>query len=210
MLPPDESDFLFVRWKQLTSETVNVKVELVFCSMGLRNRQNFLERRCFFVTSTCYEWLYLLMNDSYFEIINDSINFYNSKYHSHLLGYVWMPNHIHMILYFEKQNRLSDYMRDFKKYTSGEIRRKLDTEKYDLEKIKYQHRQQKFKIWMDRFDDVVLYTRRILEIKLNYIHQNPIKKSMVLLPEDYKYSSAAYYILQEDRGLPVLHYTEVL
>jgi len=32
-----------------------------------------------------------------------------------------MPNHLHLVVYFKKDNRLSDFMRDFKKYISGRL-----------------------------------------------------------------------------------------
>jgi putative transposase len=88
-------------------------------------------------------------------------------------------------------------MRDFKKFTSGEIRRKLEADEYlsELESLRYKYRKQKIKVWQDRFDDVALYSRKVLETKLNYIHENPVKKGFVKFAEEYKYSCAAYYKL---------------
>jgi len=58
-----------------------------------------------------------------------------------------MPNHIHVILYFEIENRLSDYMRDFKKYTSGEIRRLIEKEQNDqlIDKLRFERRAKNLK-----------------------------------------------------------------
>lgn len=190
----------------------NHNIYYFYNNMGLRNRTRFKEFRCFFITTTCYNFLHLLKGDPYFKIINDSITFLNNKYGAFILGYVLMPNHIHLILYFEKINRLSDYMRDFKKYTSGEIRRQIESEsKYDLlEKLRFEKREQKFKVWQDRFDDVVLYSRKHLEIKLAYIHQNPVKAGLVDYPTKYLHSSAGYYEDGVSAPIEVLNYFEVM
>ena len=102
-------------------------------------------------------------------------------------------------------------MRDFKKFTSGEIRRMLEKDNQTelLNKIKYDFREQKFKVWQDRFDDVFLESINVVETKINYIHENPVKKGLVKLPEDYKYSSAAYYLLDEMCTIPILDYKGV-
>lgn len=86
--------------------------------MGLRGRTLYPEADCFFVTTTCYKWYHLLSDDACKGIVLDSINFLNQKYDSSLLAFVIMPNHLHLILFFKSANRLSDWMRDLKKFTS--------------------------------------------------------------------------------------------
>src|SRR6478735_4312150 len=83
--------------------------------MGLRGRNQFLDEECFFVTTTCYNWYKLLEMETCKLIVSESINFLNDKYFAATLGYVIMPNHIHLILYFKKGNQLSNWMRDLKK-----------------------------------------------------------------------------------------------
>jgi len=180
--------------------------------MSLRNRENFKDYRCFFITTTCNNFFNLFKSEEYFKILYHSFDFLNKKYVAHLSGYVFMPNHIHVILYFENENRLSDYMRDFKKYTSGEIRRLIEKEQNDqlIDKLRFERRGQKFKIWKDRFDDVVLYTRKILEIKLEYIHNNPIKAGFVESPIDYRHSSAGFYFEGKIAPIEILHYFEIM
>jgi len=68
--------------------------------MGLRGRNQFLDEECFFVTTTCYNWYHLLQMEVCKLTISESINFLNNKYTAATLGYVIMPNHIHLILYY--------------------------------------------------------------------------------------------------------------
>jgi len=101
-------------------------------------------------------------------------------------------------------------MRDFKKYTSLKIRERIQNIKPELlEEIKYEHRDQHFKVWQDRFDDVVLYTKKVCEIKIEYIHNNPLKANLVDDPIKYKYSSALFYARGKDKKSQLLHYLDV-
>ena len=199
---------------------------LIHKTMPTRNRTRLKEFKCFFITTTCINWLNLLQPIperidilsgeklpalNYYPLLYDSLNFVNAKYKTHIVAYVFMSNHIHLILYFEDENWLSEYMRDFKKYTSGEIRRAIDKEKLQglLDLTRYNHRNQKFKIWMDRFDDVIINSRKIMISKLNYIHNNPIRKDLVLYPTEYIHSSAGFYFEERAPLIPILHYMEI-
>jgi putative transposase len=179
--------------------------------MGLRNRKRFQEFQCFFVTTSCKDHLHLLQLDVCKKVVIDSVAFLKTKYNVHVLGYVIMPNHLHFILYFEKENKLSAYMRDLKKYTSFEIRRILEQlEPKIFEKLRYHHRNQLFKVWEDGFDDLYLVSRSLLEVKLKYIHCNPLQEywSLVDHPEEYLYSSASFYEKELQTGIEVTHYRE--
>ncbi len=180
--------------------------------MGLRGRNQFLDEECFFVTTTCYKWFPLLEMDSCKQTLSESINFLSTKYSTATLGYVIMPNHIHLILYFKKGNQLSNWMRDLKKFTSVMVRQQIERagDSELLEKLRVQERKQIFKVWQDRFDDVYLVSRKLLEIKLDYIHGNPMQEhwNLVTKPEDWPYSSAMFYKLGKQPAALVIDYRE--
>lgn len=180
--------------------------------MGLRGRTLYSKADCFFVTTTCCKWYHLLNRDSCKRIVADSINFLNQKYTSSLLGYVIMPNHIHLILFFKNGNQLSDWMRDLKKFTSVKIRQQIeqDGDLALLENLRFSSRKQVFKIWEDRFDDVILSNSRLLDVKLNYIHMNPLQDhwNLVSRPEDYRFSSARFYEIGDIGDVNVSHFRD--
>ena len=140
------------------------------------------------------------------------MDFLRKKYDSGVLGYVIMPNHIYLIIYFKKLNKLSAWMRDMKKFTSVMIRREIERKNPgDLEKLRIEgKRDQVFKIWEDRFDDVYLADKKLLEVKLEYIHSNPLQEhwSLVVLPEQYPFSSAGFYELSIQPKVDVTDYLE--
>lgn len=179
--------------------------------MGLRNRQLYQDKNTFFITTTCYRWYKLLVVGQALEIVASSIVFCCKKYEADILAYVLMPNHIHLIIYFKEANNRIDFMRDFKKFTSIKVRQEV--EKIDmelLEKIRINKNGQVFKVWQDRYDEVYIENRELLETKLNYIHNNPLQPHWMLCNniQDYLYSSASYYEKGIQNKIEVKHYLD--
>ncbi len=50
-----------------------------------------------------------------------------------------------------------------------------------------------FKVWTGNNHPIEIYTPPIIDTKLNYIHQNPVRAGLVDDPAHYKYSSASNY-----------------
>lgn len=178
-----------------------------------RNREYSKHYPCWFITTTMVDWLHLLIDDSYYSVLTESINHYTAKYQADVLGYVWMPNHIHIILFFNAEVRLAELMRDFKKYTAAVIRKKLQEDRRCLveERLRYEVGTQQYKVWMNRYDAVPLWTRTVLLTKLQYIHSNPVKRGLADKEREYKYSSAAYYAGEEtENSVQLRHISNIL
>lgn len=118
-----------------------------------------------------------------------------------------MPNHFHILLYFNEENKLSDTMRDLKKKCAFEIRKHLEANKSPLFNwIRIANEKQVFKFWDDRFDDVWIGSKELLEIKLEYIHQSPLQSHWNLseYPEDYSFCSTAFYFQNENNSIKII------
>ncbi|WP_424963420.1 REP-associated tyrosine transposase [Ekhidna sp.] len=179
--------------------------------MGLRNRNLFDDKHVFFITTTCNRWLPLIAIGNGYQIVFKSLNFCLQKYKSKMLGYVIMPNHLHMIIYFTEGKHRSNFMRDFKKYTSTMLRKEIEKYKPDLlSQLRKEETKAIFKVWQDRFDEVYLEDRGLLETKLDYIHHNPVQGKWRLVedPVEYPYSSMAYYEKNESGFIPIDHYRD--
>ena len=102
-----------------------------------------------------------------------------------------------------EQIKVSDILRDFKKYTSKEILRTLIVEgtesrrEWLLNRFEYSGKNDKkiknYRFWQEGNDAQEIYLNDYFEQKLNYIHENPVKAEIVNRPEDYRYSSAIDY-----------------
>jgi hypothetical protein len=51
----------------------------------------------------------------------------------------------------------------------------------------------KYKFWQNEYHPVELFYNEMMDQKLDYIHENPVKEGVVENPEDYLYSSARDY-----------------
>jgi len=52
-------------------------------------------------------------------------------------------------------------------------------------------------IWQKRFYDFVVWSAEKRQEKLHYIHQNPVRRRLVLEPEQWQWSSARDYLWGE-------------
>ena len=50
-----------------------------------------------------------------------------------------------------------------------------------------------YKVWIHENHPVILDSNFILDQKVNYIHDNPVRAGICFTKEDYKYSSARQY-----------------
>ncbi|WP_338766422.1 transposase [Bernardetia sp. ABR2-2B] len=167
--------------------------------MPLYRHSQFLSFNCFFITTNIFKKEHLLLDEETCKTLLNNFTFYNKKYNAKLLAYVLMSNHIHFVIWFNKdehkESPLSDYMRDFKKYIATQIINYLNENKTALlHKFISIEKGQKYQIWEENFDSVHLYTKKVCEEKINYIHNNPVKAGIVKFPEEYKYSSAKFYL----------------
>lgn len=100
------------------------------------------------------------------------------------------------------RKKLSDIMRDFKRYTSKQITNIIQEEPesrrdwmlnyFSFNKLKSKPKSE-FKVWQDGYHPIVIYSQHILEQKLDYIHYNPVRANIVEAAEHYLYSSARNY-----------------
>ena len=112
-----------------------------------------------------------------------------------------MLNHIHWISSSRENILLSDIMRDFKRHTAKEIARMLkeDDEKLLLYIFKNAGIKQNssMKVWQDEYHPEAIYSEKWFNQKMNYLHDNPVRKGFVIQPEDWKYSSARNWFLDD-------------
>jgi len=175
--------------------------------MGRRGREKFDKfGHFYFVTTTvnCFEKVFSL-NDKYYDILIDSLKYQIDQHKANLFAYVLMPNHIHLILHLPEGESLSDFMRDFKRHTSITIRDELKKNgELDLiDNLIQESGHGGFKLWMDRFDDLVIFSDKVFQTKVDYIHNNPVKAGLVKKVTDWKYSSARNFYLNNNSVIKI-------
>jgi putative transposase len=162
-----------------------------------------------FFSATMLQWKKPLVQDKYKDIIIESLRFLVANNRIFLYAFVIMPNHIHVIWQMKDGINPSHVQRDFLKYTAQQI-------KFDLQKnhpnvlahFKVNVKDRDYQIWEHRPLSVPLWSSQVFEQKLAYIHNNPVHEKWKLagLPENYRYSSAKFYILNQDGFGFITHY----
>ena len=160
-----------------------------------------------FITLTLVEWIDLFSRERYKEIIIDSLKYCIANKGLVLHAYVIMSNHIHMIIQAKNGEDLAALVRDFKRYTARVIYNTLKTDRRESRRnwmLWIMERQgeksspnERVKVWIHENHPVALVTNTMMDQRLNYIHQNPVKAGICYTPEDYKYSSAGVYAGEE-------------
>ena len=144
------------------------------------------------------------------DIIVDSLNYCIAE--KGLVVYAWviMSNHIHLIVTTKTDDgNISDIIRDFKKYTSKQIAKAIETvgesrREWLLNAMRKEAnrigRAVNYKLWKDDNHAICIDGKTInIKERLNYIHENPVRNGLVLNDWDYVYSSAMDY--QGKKGL---------
>ncbi|MEJ2748894.1 MAG: hypothetical protein P8183_13470 [Anaerolineae bacterium] len=63
--------------------------------------------------------------------------------------------------------------------------------------------QAQYAVWKEQARGIPLQTQKAFQVKLDYIHMNPVRAEIVTAPEDYAYSSFRSIYLDEPGHLPV-------
>jgi putative transposase len=160
------------------------------------------ENALHFLTITVIEWIDIFTKPIYFDIIIDSLKFCRENKGLKLFEFVILTNHLHLIVKAKDGYKLSQIISDFKKHTTREILRALQTDsrKYLLNLIKnsfYRKKDYENQIWQRENYPEAITSEKFLREKVKYIHNNPVKKNYVLLPEHWYYSSARNYLLND-------------
>ncbi len=165
-----------------------------------------------FFTATILKWLPLLEKKKYKEIIIHSMAYLVNQKRCKIYGFVIMPNHIHLLWKMEEDHKREDVQRDFLKFIGQMMR--MDLKKNDLEQLRNFYvnlKDRQYQIWQRNSLSIEMFSREVLEQKLDYIHNNPVQGKWMLVDYliDYEYSSVRFYELDEQAEYSFLtHYME--
>ena len=135
----------------------------------------YLENHGYFITSTTEDRNPVFANEGNALVLWNVINNQRKRERFHLLGFVIMPDHLHIIIIPRGENRVSFIMQEIKKGSARLINRSNG---------------RKGKLWMNEYYDYIIRGESDLMEKMGYIHYNPVKKGLVDNEEEYPFSSA--------------------
>ena len=155
----------------------------------------------YFLTLTIVDWVDIFTRPVYKKIIVDSLTYCQENKGLDLFAWVLMTNHLHLIARTRDEHTISDFLRDFKKFTSKKISSTVENEPESRKdwisyRLKYHvnfDEKRNFQVWKEGNEAKEIISNSFLDQKIDYIHQNPVKAGIVFEPEHYVFSSAIDY-----------------
>jgi len=156
----------------------------------------------YFVSFAVINWIDVFIRDEYREVLLDSLRFCQLKKDLELYAWCIMTSHVHLII-GSRGTPMEYIMRDFKSFTSRKMREAITENSTEsrrewmlwmMERAgKYNTNNKDYQFWQQHNKPIELYDRKIMDQKLDYLHNNPVEAGFVSHPEDWVYSSARDY-----------------
>lgn len=149
-----------------------------------------------FLTCTTVGWAPIFTRLETVQIIIDSWSFLGKHDNLDLFGFVILDNHLHFIA---AASDLSNAIQRFKSFTARNIidlliDKNAQTILSQLRFYKKRHKEdQDFQLWQEGSHPQMIQNDEIMRQKLEYIHNNPVKRGYVDDPLHWRYSSARNY-----------------
>jgi putative transposase len=118
------------------------------------------------------------------------------RYRFVVVGYVVMPEHIHLLLTEPEVGTSSTVMQVLKQRTARALlpkRKRRDPRERGLFRDEPKGRA----FWQARSYDFNVWTTKKRVEKLRYMHRNPVKQGLVGAPEEWRWSGYRFYLLDE-------------
>lgn len=131
-----------------------------------------------FITFSCYQRRPLLdsvrAKTEFVRILGEV----RDRYQFQLVGYVLMPNHVHLLVGEPVSATPSRVMQVLKQRAARALTQDESGQR---------------QLWLRRFYDFNVYSRGKVREKLNYMHANPVTAKLVTHPKDWPWSSWSFY-----------------
>ncbi len=135
------------------------------------------------------------------QIFFENLVFYQRKYGFKLHAYVLLPNHFHLLINFPPEQALASFLRDFKSSIGIQIVDWLREKQYSqlLAQLTLSHSRKRWKdsqyaVWQRISYMTPLLNAKMIQRRLNYIHDNPRREKLAQEPDSYPWSSAGAYV----------------
>ena len=144
-----------------------------------------------FVTFSCYRRLTLLDTDIARDLFVSHLNIFRRRTGIKILGYVIMPEQVHLVLHPPHEMSLGKEIGKLKGLSSGDLSKIVPkTPKRLLRggvETKYQA------VWQRRCYDHNCRTPETTNEKIDYCHINPVKRGLTSDPSEWRWSSYRWY-----------------
>ena len=158
-----------------------------------------LKGHAHFVTFSCYRRRRILDDNRAKGIVIHFLADQLRKADGSCIGFVIMPDHVHAVVHFKEAGMLSQFMQQWKRRSSIQLKECLKKHipsyatSIDMSEP----------IWQARYYDFNLFSRKMINEKLEYMHNNPVKAGLVAEVVDWKHCSARWYLFGQPVGIEI-------
>ena len=157
----------------------------------------------YFVSFAVVEWIDVFTRNIYKDIILNSLKFCQENKGMEIYAWCIMTNHIHLIFRSVNDQKPETLLGDFKRFTSNKIVKAIADNPHESRKewmlaefAKAAAKSSNVKhlqFWRHDNQPIELWSNKVIDEKLDYVHNNPVEEGLVVKPVDYTYSSARDY-----------------
>lgn len=157
----------------------------------------------YFVSFAVVEWLDVFTRNGYKDILLDSLSFCQKEKGMEIISWCIMTNHVHLIFRSIKGQNPEGILGDFKRFTSKALVKAIAENPKESRKefllssfrkaAQNSSNVSNYQFWRHDNRPIELWSNKVIQQKIVYIHNNPVEAGIVYKPEDYIYSSAIDY-----------------
>jgi REP element-mobilizing transposase RayT len=136
-----------------------------------------LEGLVYFVTTSTNKREKIFSNAKFAQVVVDAFQFGRKRDWFLLLGFVVMPDHIHIAVVPQKR-KIPEIAKGIKGYTARKINNLMN---------------KKGRLWQKGYRDFVMDDMEAINQKLRYIEENPVRAGLAYDMKAYPFSSAGKY-----------------
>ena len=137
-------------------------------------------RELHFITFSCYRHQPLLNAPRFRVLFEKVLEQTRRSYGFYVVGYIVMPEHVHMLVSEPERGTLAIVIQSLKQAVARRSQRTASPIR-----------------WQVRYYDFNVFSERKRIEKLRYIHRNPVERGLVLVPDEWEWSSYRHYLTGE-------------
>jgi putative transposase len=137
-----------------------------------------------FITFTCYQRRHFLASVRARNLAVQILGEVRARYGFAVLGYVIMPEHMHVLISEVPGVAPAKVIQVFKQRVSRQMREQEANAAGGVEFLRF---------WQRRYYDFNIYSEEKLREKLDYMHMNPVRRKLVAHPREWAWSSWKFY-----------------
>jgi putative transposase len=157
-----------------------------------------------FITTSCYHRQPWLNHARHRDLFLRTLERVRRRYDFVVVGYVVMPEHVHLLLGEPERGNPSLVMQALKQGFARQLLSRLRSRGKTGQGSLWNLVLEDGHVWQRRFYDFVVRTEHKRIEKLRYMHRNPVKRGLVREPEQWRWSSYRHYAYGE-RGMVLVN-----